>query len=297
MEEPEIALPPHTQRRIANYLLEKTSQCVITSHSPYILERFGPEQIQILRKDPSGTLTGINVPGSDVLKGKTYRKHARRGLAEAMLGRGVIVGEGITEKDVVWAVSERMETNDPSTFYPLDLSGVTIVTPDGDGSMHEFGAFFRAMKIQAFGLYDSKKRTQDEEQRLKDNFDIPCQTPYPGMEKLLVEEVPTPILWAFLSIIREAGEKPSLSIPEEMPDVEAVKGLAFTVLKGEKGNGYAARLIHECSYDELPITIVTFLKNIYALFPEPAPPPAIDLTTQADPMPPTTVLATNEAAE
>ena len=38
MEEPEIALPPHTQRRIANYLLEtRTSQCFVTSHSPYLI--------------------------------------------------------------------------------------------------------------------------------------------------------------------------------------------------------------------------------------------------------------------
>ncbi len=37
MEEPEIALPPHTQRRIANYLLTRTSQCFVTSHSPYVI--------------------------------------------------------------------------------------------------------------------------------------------------------------------------------------------------------------------------------------------------------------------
>lgn len=43
MEEPEIALPPHTQRRIANYLLEETSQCFVTSHSPYVIERFEPD--------------------------------------------------------------------------------------------------------------------------------------------------------------------------------------------------------------------------------------------------------------
>lgn len=83
MLEPEIALPPHTQRRIANYLLEKTNQCIVTSHSPCVLERFSPEQIQVLRQDSNGTLTGIEVPGSDVLNGKIYRKHARRGLPGA----------------------------------------------------------------------------------------------------------------------------------------------------------------------------------------------------------------------
>jgi putative ATP-dependent endonuclease of OLD family len=51
MEEPEIALPPHTQRRIASYLLNKTTQCFVTSHSPYILECFTPEQIMTLTRN------------------------------------------------------------------------------------------------------------------------------------------------------------------------------------------------------------------------------------------------------
>src|SRR5690606_6851311 len=34
MEEPEIAVPPPTQRRITQYLLTKTSQSFVTSHSP-----------------------------------------------------------------------------------------------------------------------------------------------------------------------------------------------------------------------------------------------------------------------
>jgi len=279
MEEPEIALPPHTQRRIANYLLEKTSQCIVTSHSPYVLERFGHDQIQVLRKDGGGTLAGIAVPGSAVLKGKTYRKHARRGLAEAMLGRGVIVGEGITEKDVLWAVAEKMEAANPDLFYPLDLSGVTILTPDGDGAMHEFGAFFRAMQIEAFGLYDAKDRTPDEENRFKDNFDIHCKTAYPGMEKLLVEEMPLATLWDFLAAIRDAGEKPSLTIPPTKPDDASVKALAFSLLKGEKGNGFAARLIHASEYAGLPKTVVSFLEAIYKRFPQPISPPPVDPPT------------------
>jgi putative ATP-dependent endonuclease of OLD family len=145
MEEPEIALPPHTQRLIANYLLEKTSQCLVTSHSPYVIERFQPEQIQILRRDANGELSGTVVPGSSVLKGKTYRRHARRGLAEAVLGCGAIVGEGVTEKDAILAAAEKMEETNPETCYPLDLAGVTVISVDGDGSLPEFGAFFRAM--------------------------------------------------------------------------------------------------------------------------------------------------------
>ncbi|MEQ1883711.1 MAG: AAA family ATPase [Bryobacteraceae bacterium] len=276
MEEPEIALPPHTQRRIANYLLENTTQCLVTSHSPYVLERFSPDQIQVLRKDATGTLSSVTVPGTAVLKGKTYRKHARRGLAEAMLGRGAVVGEGITEKDVIWATAEKMESADPDAYYPLDLSGVTLITADGDGALHEFGAFFKAMQIQVFALYDAKKRTAEEDQKLKANFDVPCQTKYTGMEKLLVEETPVARLWEFLVDMRDSGEKPQLALPATMPEDAEVKKLAYSLLESSKGSGYAGRLIAFCETSELPTTVVTFLKEVYKRFPKPPSVPPLE---------------------
>jgi len=286
MEEPEIALPPHTQRRIANYLLENTTQCLVTSHSPYVIERFDPAQIQVLRKDANGKLTSILVPGSSVLKGKTYRKHARRGRAEAMLGRGAIVGEGITEKDAILATAEKMEEAHPETFYPLDLSGVTVLSADGDGSIPEFGAFFRAMQIRAFALYDTRKRKPEEVQKLKDNFDISHQTKYKGAEKLLTEEVPSIRLWQFLTDMRDSGDEPDLTLPPAMPAEAEVRALAYALLTKEKGSGYAGRLIALCEFGELPPTTVGFLKEIYALFPKPAPVPPIDEPQQAGEVPP-----------
>jgi putative ATP-dependent endonuclease of OLD family len=282
MEEPEIALPPHTQRRIANYLLENTAQCLVTSHSPYVIERFHPAQIQVLRKDDNGRLSSIPVPGSSVLKGKTYRKHARRGLAEAMLGRGVIVGEGITEKDALLATAEKMEEADPENYYPLDLSGVTVLSTDGDGSIPEFGAFFRAMQIKVFALYDTRKRKPEEAQKLNDNFDISCETKYKGAEKLLTEEVPVPRLWQFLTELRDSGDDPEPVLPAVMPDEAAVRTLSYNFLAKEKGSGHAARVIGCCDFAELPPTIVEFLKQIYALFPKPTPIPPIDEAPQAE---------------
>jgi len=73
MEEPEIALPPHTQRRIVNYLLNKTNQCFVTSHSPYVIERFEPARIMRLTRNETCELKAkpINLP--DSMKAKTYR--------------------------------------------------------------------------------------------------------------------------------------------------------------------------------------------------------------------------------
>jgi putative ATP-dependent endonuclease of the OLD family len=130
MEEPEIALPPHTQRRIANYLLTQTKQCFVTSHSPYVIECFEPENIVRLTRDASGVLsaTPVNLPPN--MKAKTYRSQLRRAIAEAMLGQGAIVGEGITEQLAIAAAARKMEEADPNLF-PLDLAGVTFVRAFG----------------------------------------------------------------------------------------------------------------------------------------------------------------------
>ena len=48
MEEPEIALPPHTQRRVTKYVVQRMGQSIVTSHSPYVIEQFDPENVVIL---------------------------------------------------------------------------------------------------------------------------------------------------------------------------------------------------------------------------------------------------------
>jgi putative ATP-dependent endonuclease of OLD family len=45
MEEPEIALPPHVQRRIVDSIRSRSAQALFTSHSPYILDEFSPENL------------------------------------------------------------------------------------------------------------------------------------------------------------------------------------------------------------------------------------------------------------
>ena len=57
MEEPEIALPPHTQKRIINSLRQKSAQAIFTSHSPYVLEEFEPAQVVVLKRT-AGVMTG-----------------------------------------------------------------------------------------------------------------------------------------------------------------------------------------------------------------------------------------------
>lgn len=284
MEEPEIALPPHTQRRIANYLLEETTQCFVTSHSPYVIERFDPSQIMILRRSLEAELAATVVSAGTTLKGKMYKRHARRGLAEAMLGPGVIVAEGITEHSALAAVAEKLEATDPNR-YPLDLSGITIFPVDGDGSLPNFGAFFKALGLNTYAFYDQKPRRAEENQKFVDSFDVPNETAYTSIELLLVAETPVERQWEFLDILRQSGEQGNLGIPVARPDDAGIKDNMVKALKSNKGNGYAARLLDLCDVAELPASITGFLNRVYADFPKPEPaplPPAKD-AVEADP--------------
>jgi len=272
MEEPEIALPPHTQRRIANYLLSQTTQCFVTSHSPYVIEQFDPEQIQILRRDEEATVTATVVSLGTTLKGKMYRRHARRGLAEAMLGQGVIVAEGLSEQAAIVAVAEQMEASGEQ-YYPLDLSGVTIFPVEGDGSMPPFGAFFKMLGLKAYAFYDKKSRKPEEDQKFNESFDCQNETLYPGIERLLVNEIPVDRQWQFLDLLRQAGEHGSLGIPAIRPNDAQARALMEQALVSNKGNRYAADLIELCDIAELPVTITSFLKKVYVDFPKPEPVP------------------------
>jgi putative ATP-dependent endonuclease of the OLD family len=268
MEEPEIALPPHTQRRIANYLLENTTQCFVTSHSPYVIEKFDPSQIMILRRNSTAEVTATLVSNGTTLKGKQYKRQARRGLAEAMLGPGVIVAEGITEHHTLTAVADKLETADDN-LYPLDLAGITIFPVDGDGALPNFGSFFRAIGLKTYAFYDQKKRSAVEDKKLLDSFDIANETFYTGIENLLITEVPIDRQWDFLDELRINGEQGGIFIPDTKPNDAKIKEILSSALKSNKGNSYAARLIGFCEVVELPPSITGFLNKIYKNFPKP----------------------------
>ncbi len=282
MEEPEIALPPHTQRRIANYLLTKTTQCFVTSHSPYVIEMFDPKQIQILKRDHTGQVSASYVKINDeTIKLKNYKKHSRRGLCEVMLGKGVIVVEGLTEQVVFWAVSKIMEET-KEDYYPLDLSGVTIFTNDGDGSMPDFGMFFKSIELKSYGIFDKKDlKTRSEEimAKLKSSFDTSVEISYKGIEMLLVSEVPVSRQWQLLESIKASGE--DSRIPDVRPSDEEVKAITFQILKSSKGEGTAGLLIELCAYSELPKTLTDFLKIVYSDFPRPVASPLPDFGNSA----------------
>lgn len=272
MEEPEIAVPPHTQRRIAEYLLTKTTQAFVTSHSPFVIEKFEPSKTLLLARN-AGVVTARKVSDATGLKDNDYKRFSRSGLSECMLGRAAIVVEGVTELHAMPVVARRMEENDP-TLQPLDIAGVAFFDADGESNMPKFGKFFNTLGLRTFAFYDldyKKTRKPEQAQALADNYEINVEHAYKGFEGLVSAEVPVDRLWSFLSTLKANDENGNVSIPDDRPADEVIRNLAKEALGSNKGAGWSARLFEECELHELPVTVTTFLASVYALFPPPAP--------------------------
>lgn len=281
MEEPEIAVPPHTQRRIADYLLTKTTQAFVTSHSPFVIEKFEPSKTLLLTRD-NGVVSARKVSDATGLKDNDYKRFSRSGLSECMLGRAAIVVEGVTELHAMPVVARRMEEANPK-LQPLDIAGVAFFDADGESNMPKFGKFFKTLGLRTFAFYDldyKKKRKAEQAQALAENFEINKEHAYKGFEDLVVAELPVARLWSFLVKLKENDENGNLAIPDAKPSDDVVKTLARDALGGAKGAGWSARLFEECEFDELPKTVVAFLSDVFAIFPP--PPPVVEGASQAN---------------
>lgn len=279
MEEPEIAVPPHTQRRIAEYLLTKTTQAFVTSHSPFVIERFDPSQTLLLSR-ADGVVTSKKVSEATGLKDNEFKRYARWGLSECMLGKAAIVVEGLTEFHALPVAARRMEEHDEA-LQPLDTAGATFFNSDGDGNGPKFGKFFKTLGLKSIAFYDHKaNRPEEQKTNYANYFDINTEHAHKGFEDLVSTEMPADRLWTFLSELKEGGEAGNVGIPAVKPDEAGIRATAKKALASNKGAGWAARLFEQCAFAELPATVTEFLASVYAMFPAP---PAIDDDAAGEP--------------
>ena len=273
MEEPEIAIPPHTQRRIVKFLRSRMQQAILTTHSPFVLEQFEPEDVVVLERSQDCTLTGDHVEITGI-KAKTYRGNLRRALAESMLGTGVICVEGISDAEVLWSASDVLENAyDPGAYTPLDLSGVTVVHCEGDGGILRYGKFFQSLGKKTYAFYDRQANVGIADE-IDELFDRSWQLEQTGIEFLLAEEVTVKALRKFLRRASKRDDYPINSAEparfeydDELAD-EEVRKLAKRVLRQRKGAGYAGRLVEVCRPDDLPKSLVEALEAISEALPD-----------------------------
>ena len=267
MEEPEIAIPPHTQRRIVQFLRTKMDQSILTTHSPFVLEQFDPEDVVLLERRNDGVVAGRHIEVAGI-KAKTYKGNLRRVLAEAMLGNGVLCVEGISDGEAIYTASAVLEEGSPEGAYtPLDLSGVTVVQCEGDGGLLRYGQFFSEIGLRTYAFYDRQKNDAIADE-IDDVFDATWELEQTGIEYLLADKTTIGVIRDFLAEASERDDYPrNPRNPERFeydPDTAAadLRMLCRRVLKARKGSGYAQRLVELCTAGDLPAVVTAALEHI-----------------------------------
>lgn len=264
MEEPEIALPPHTQRRVTRYVLQEMGQSIVTSHSGPVIEQYEPESIVMLHREGS-KLVGTPID-PDKVKRKTYQTNKRQ-FAEAVLARGVLVVEGSTEAVVFPAVSTVLERTHAG-YTHLDFSGVSMFATPGDGSVAKFGPIFKALGKKTWGACDEPNGTLTPEMKAdRAEFDHFWQSPEKGIEDVLIKGIPVDTQRRFLADVSGRADYPAKFPYDPVTADTELPPLVRKVLKVRKGEawGYAAVLIEHCQTQaELPQELVTILLAIDA---------------------------------
>lgn len=255
MEEPEIALPPHIQRRVVKYVLQEMGQSIVTSHSPYIIEQYEAENVVVLGRDDKSCFTGKLIDRS-AIEQKNYRAQ-RRQFAEAILSRAVFVVEGATEVAAVNATSIALERFHAG-YSHIDLSGVSLFNAGGDQEAPKYGPIFKALGKPVFGMRDKPNRQDQPGTRDNiDAYDKFWESPESGVERILVDQVPESVLHGFFKKVSPRPDYPANCGYNASMEGKELKALAQKVLKARKGDsygyGYAAILIEQCqSENELP---------------------------------------------
>ncbi len=280
MEEPEIGLPPHTQRRVSRYVLDRMGQAIVSSHSPYIIEQFSPDQIVILQRDEHCTLTSRTLESAG-LRPRTFRAN-RKQFSEAILSRAVLVVEGATEVALFGALSSALERFSqqalaearraalesseggtemklPAPYTHLDLAGISLFDAGGDGNVPKYGPVFSALGKTAFALYDKPLLPLGEDSRKQlASYDAHWESSAVGCEQLLAVETSMAAQRRFHTTSASRPDYPMhCGTYSSALDDDGVRKLTSAVLKERKGDGYGCvtLLIDEChAEDELPAT-------------------------------------------
>jgi len=263
MEEPEIAIPPYTQKRIINSIREKSAQAIFTSHSPYVLEEFEPSQVMVLNRSKNGELIGTPATYPPTIKPKSYKGEFRRRFCEGLLSRRVLITEGRTEYDSFPACAKRLSEIAPKKFKTLDALGLAIIDAETETQVAAIGGFYKKFGKEVFAVFD--KQSAESLADITANVNHAFEAQDKGFEKIILNGISIDVLKEYAKTLEDNGEWQTHIIP--LPSLcnsdDDYKESMFKVLKSNKGSGVAAELLSSCkSKDEMPKYIVDTIESI-----------------------------------
>jgi putative ATP-dependent endonuclease of OLD family len=264
MEEPETALPPHTQKRIVNSVREKSAQALFTSHSPYVLEEFEPAQIKVLKR-VSGSLTSVSASLPPTIKPKTYKAEFRARFCEALLAKYVLIVEGRTEFDSLPAAARMLSKTDPQFFKSLEALGVAIIDAKTDSQVAPLGNFFKGLGKTVFAVFDKQDETQLA--LIRAAVDYPFESHMKGFESLVLQGTQENVIRRYALGVVADGDWPQhlmAMTPKAESDLTTLTAALSQYFAWGKGSGQAADLLASCtSWQEMPKYVTDCLHTIF----------------------------------
>jgi putative ATP-dependent endonuclease of OLD family len=274
MEEPEIAIPPHVQKRIVDSLCKKSAQALFTSHSPYVLEEFKPSQILVVKRE-LGTLFGIPAEYPPTVKPKMYRTEVRTRLCEALLARTILITEGRTEYDAYPAAARRLHELDAKRFKSLEALGIAVINANTDSQIVPLGEFFAKLGKMTLAVFDKQSAAQKAAIDAKIAYTF--EAPDVAFEDAVLNGTAEPALRRYgVGLVNDGGWPRHLAdkIPTETMPVGELRAALREYLMWSKGAGGAADLLVGCSLEEMPDFIVKNIEGIKTVLEPPAKPEA-----------------------
>lgn len=257
MEEPEIAIPPHTQKRIIRSVINKSSQAIFTTHSPYVLEEFDPSQIVVIGRK-NGILKGYSAQMSE--KPKNFRTEVKHKYCEALLARRVLIVEGRTEYDVFSKVSEMLELKNPTKYSSIEGLGIAVINAESDSFVAKLGAYFRNLGKTTYAIFD--KQSPENSIKISESVDFAFESPEKGFESLIANHIDKQAIKRFASQIPEESWPISIAkINNDTTNDDLIKNI-MEYFKKQKGKGAIADCLLSCEENEIPSYILDTLHSI-----------------------------------
>lgn len=291
MEEPEIAIPPHAQKRIVTEVRVTSAQALFTSHSPYVLEEFPPEHIVLVNRN-AGVAEFVPALFPAVIKPKAYRQEWRSRFAEALLARRVLIAEGHTEYHALPVAARRLHALDPCQFKTLEALGIAVVNAATDSQIVPLGEHFRKLGKKVLACFD--KQAPAALAAITASVDYAYESPETNFETMAIKGTAEAALRRFGLRLVADGEWPTHLTPQTpteampLPDLQDALRAYLSWAKGAQGG---ADLLAECTAQEMPAYVRDTLAAISATFTPPPPPPAA-AAPPATPPPPAPAPAT-----
>ncbi|MHB9038605.1 MAG: AAA family ATPase [Armatimonadota bacterium] len=246
MEEPETAIPPYAQKRIVHEVRKLSTQALFTSHSPYVLEEFTPDETIVLSRGSDGILTQafVNLPAS--VKHKRYRQEFRTRFCEGLLSRRILIAEGATEASAMTAVALRLSELNPMAYSPLEALGICTLDAGSETQIADLAKLYRELGKQVLAVCD--KQAPNDEATIRAEVDELFMHAEKGFEALVLKNTTQSAIDRFIDAI---DWPPHLVTRFPNPKVDPVNALS-DYFKWSKGDHGIADFLVSCKEQEIP---------------------------------------------